>query len=294
MVEFEVMERVDRVLRWCTSKELVKRWWWTVYLVILAVGMVIRLLIDVSQFKHLYIVSSSGILNVLYGNNGFNVYLVNVVLLSILSYYFKKSQVSLIVSNEMVNPYLPDWVAAIRTAAAKVVIPALWFVVFDYFKDLGSVRSGGGCDIGSSGLDLLSKSIKTSVDCVKYQGLWENNHCQLDTKVLYHLFHHPKQCQVYGEWVTGKLNISGHFELVVSLTSILITQFHSVIKQFNEEPQFTKAFHFVTIFTIFNLFNWFLLLEITSIFYHSLLEKLIGLTLGFVPLTVIFIIENSF
>lgn len=174
------------------------------------------------------------------------------------------------------------------------------FVLF-YIIDHIFIFTGGSCVIDKAVADLLAKSSKTLEQCTEYNGTWvrlDHGFCLVTPAQLSRRIKSAQICYKYGEW-EGGFDISGHFCFITTLSLILWYE----LKEFDEayflkiegdveaqeeiDPQESSWFSF----TVTNVVRWSVLLTLiiwaqllttTAIFYHTVLEKILGLALGYV------------
>lgn len=99
-----------------------------------------------------------------------------------------------------------------------------------------------------------------------------------------------------GKWVGG-FDISGHFCFLMNISCVLwseLTSFLEYIKQEELEDNLKKLYRFGINAIIVTLYIWMSLIFVTALFYHTLLEKILGCALGYVcPVVMYYVIPNN-
>lgn len=174
----------------------------------------------------------------------------------------------------------------------KIIVLFLLFFAIDHVF----LMTGGKCVIDKAVANILAKSSKTLQQCAEYNGTWvrlQEGFCLITPDQLSRRISSAQICYKYGEW-EGGFDISGHFCFITTLSLILwyelydfeISYFHNDV----ESQKQSESSSWLD-FTVTNVVRWCVLiclsiwievLLVTSIFYHTVLEKLLGLALGYV------------
>lgn len=177
----------------------------------------------------------------------------------------------------------------------KITILFILFYIIDHIF----ILTGGSCVIDKAVANILAKSSKSLEQCTEYNGTWvrlDHGFCSITPAQLSRRIKSAQICYKYGEW-EGGFDISGHFCFITTLSLILWYE----LKEFDEtyfaltdiEEQKKIEIHESSwfSFTVTNLVRWSVLISLiiwiqllttTAIFYHTVLEKLLGLALGYV------------
>lgn len=127
----------------------------------------------------------------------------------------------------------------------KLVLKVLILCINFMIIDHLFILTGGNCFINN----LPVKDVKDAQVCRKLNGTWK-----------------------------GGFDISGHFCFIVSISLILFNELRIIIKDYN----FTQTNRIIATLTLVVLFIWCCLLEVTSVFYHTFFEKVLGLLMGYI------------
>ena len=100
--------------------------------------------------------------------------------------------------------------------------------------------------------------------------LWTGGSCSTDSTVTDALF-----CRKIGGKWDGGFDISGHFCFITNISLVLWFE----IFEFPYSSSFWKNYKIGALIPV--LVTWSFILTVTSIFYHTFLEKLLGCALGF-------------
>lgn len=135
--------------------------------------------------------------------------------------------------------------------------------------------------------------------------IWTGGHCALDPSPSIsnpRIIVDSELCRAHkGKWVGG-FDISGHFCFLINISLILWIELYQLETwlahhsltwgQVYRDNKFIKYGHWIII-TILSV--WIFLLLTTSVFYHTLLEKVLGYILGHVgPLVMYYLIPHYF
>lgn len=177
----------------------------------------------------------------------------------------------------------------------KIVVLFLLFYIIDHIF----LMTGGSCVIDKAVANILAKSSKTLEQCTEYNGTWvrlEEGFCLITPAQLSRKISSAQICYKYGEW-EGGFDISGHFCFITTLSLILWYELYEFEESYfhNNDVESQKVEPFESSswldFTVTNVVRWSVLiclgiwveiLLITAVFYHTFLEKLLGLALGYV------------
>lgn len=138
----------------------------------------------------------------------------------------------------------------ISSQVVKFVLKNVILFINFFVIDHLFILTGGNCFIDGS----VQRSITDAQQCSRKDGKWK-----------------------------GGFDISGHFCFLVSISLILFNEL-AIITQ---ECQFRKAIKAISYLVLSVLFIWCCVLTVTSVFYHTLLEKVLGLLMGYLcPLVI--------
>lgn len=93
-----------------------------------------------------------------------------------------------------------------------------------------------------------------------------------------------------GKWVGG-FDISGHFCFLVNISMILwleISQFRNYMERESVVFPYSKVVKGVLVATMAVLGIWILMLMVTAIYYHTVLEKILGCAMGYICVLVMY------
>ncbi|AET41469.1 Yft2p Ecym_8183 [Eremothecium cymbalariae DBVPG len=107
--------------------------------------------------------------------------------------------------------------------------------------------------------------------------IWTGGRCTVsDTKSSMECY------RLHGKWVGG-FDISGHFCFVTNLSLILWCELFSLEQYLSaNEIRLRKRLIWIKYMILLALVTWIFILWVTALFYHTLLEKVLGLILGYV------------
>ncbi|CCH41679.1 putative membrane protein [Wickerhamomyces ciferrii] len=260
------------------QKVLDKKLFLGIYPIVFIIGLSIRVLLSdelLSKLRSSYWVSENNIFNYVFANHGIKVFTTLFIILFI-------SKITLSELKTYRSPsLLPSGIETSNDFRTRRLITRnfktsighgirygiIYFGLIALFtlKNYGSTSTGGEC----KPIDLKRSLIITS--------------CSSDEK-----------------WVPGTLNISGHYLFIVTLSLSLIFELKLLLdynidwieQTIDEEDdglgfstELKASIHIIgwcSIITLLTILAWVGVLSVTAIFYHTLIEKIIGLTLGYV------------
>lgn len=123
--------------------------------------------------------------------------------------------------------------------------------------------------------------------------VWTGGACDLDATSMNHITDAEKCRKLKGKW-EGGFDISGHFCFLTSVSLILFYEIHEICRFYenNDYRDFSPFTKSVVSAMITTLYIWCCLLFVTSIFYHTLMEKVLGLAMGYICSSVIYSITR--
>ena len=123
--------------------------------------------------------------------------------------------------------------------------------------------------------------------------VWTGGACDLDTTAMNRITDAEKCRKLSGKW-EGGFDISGHFCFLTSVSLILFYEIHEICRFYenNDYRDFSPFTKSVVSAMITTLYLWCCLLFVTSIFYHTLMEKILGLAMGYICSSVIYSITR--
>lgn len=240
---------------------------------LLIVGLFLSILVPIS-WSSFYLFSSRNFINKIFAYKGNLIFTILYVLISFAKFIdFRKAsnlshlkKISLLPlpnaldtkdSKKLVTNGKKILTIQLVKFTLKNVILFLDFWVIDHIF----VWTGGACNLDSSAMNLITDAEK----CRKLNGKWE-----------------------------GGFDISGHFCFLTSVSLILFYEINEICRfyesnDYKDFSPFTKSVIYAMIIT---LYIWCCLLFVTSIFYHTLFEKILGLAMGYFCTSVIYNISR--
>ena len=250
-----ICDRKVKPIKYSFDKEI--HIFYFIYPIILIVGLILSLFIP-NDWKSFYFFSSRNLVNKLFAYKGNIIFTVLYTLLSIsrvVSVPLKKQlMISLLpipntinVDNEKNNK--PKLKVAL-SQITKFILKNLILYINFFIIDHLFIFTGGNCFVD----DEPVTSITDSQVCGKLNGVWK-----------------------------GGFDISGHFCFIVSISLVLFNELKIMIDNY----QFKQANKIISTLTLVTLFTWCCVLVVTSVFYHTLVEKILGLSMGYIcPLVI--------
>lgn len=160
----------------------------------------------------------------------------------------------------------------------KQVALYLLFLIIDHLF----LATGGACIIDPNHVQELVRQATSPYSCSRIYGSWDGI-CSLTSTQLSSSITDAQVCRQFGHW-EGGFDISGHFCFLVTLSLILWNDLRLLVFTGDIENQ-VKPSKFVplTIGTTLGLIIiWAQILLVTATFYHTLLEKILGLCMGYI------------
>lgn len=109
--------------------------------------------------------------------------------------------------------------------------------------------------------------------------------------------HSAERCRKNGGKWEGGFDISGHFCFLVNVSMILwleLEHFQSYVKEQEITAYLNRFFKGIIMPILGVLTIWILILMVTSIYYHTILEKVIGCAMGYICVAIMYgIIPNN-
>ncbi|EDO14824.1 hypothetical protein Kpol_339p11 [Vanderwaltozyma polyspora DSM 70294] len=216
-----------------------------------------------SQRNNFYILRSSNIVNELFAYHGNQVWLVLFIFLCLVQIYYRSKRFSLLISSESFNgrdQLIARGKPLVKQYICKLILKNLMLILVFSVIDNVFIFSGGECTSGSG--------TRSSQRCRHENGHWE-----------------------------GGFDISGHFCFLVTISMILWIELHQFKKHVDLEglsgqlSLYSKII-LMTVFTV--LCIWVFILFITSVYYHTFMEKVLGCAMGYItPYVMYHIIPNN-
>lgn len=119
--------------------------------------------------------------------------------------------------------------------------------------------------------------------------IWTGGECHLDASSISKITDAERCRSQNGKW-EGGFDISGHFCFLTTVSLIFFYELNEVcrfydINEYKDFSPFTKGVVFSIATTVY---AWCCLLFVTSIFYHTILEKILGLIMGYICTSVVY------
>lgn len=123
--------------------------------------------------------------------------------------------------------------------------------------------------------------------------VWTGGACDVTTSAMKHITDAEQCRKLSGKW-EGGFDISGHFCFLTSVSLILFYEIHEICRFYesNDYRDFSPFTKPVVLAIMTTLYVWCCLLFVTSIFYHTLMEKILGLAMGYICSSVIYSITR--
>lgn len=199
------------------------------------------------QRKEWYLLSSGNIVNKFFAYRGNLVWTVVFVCLAYVQIYTKCHTYSVLPRDARTMPLAPLKGLLIEYAC-KFIIKNLMLMIIFFFIDTVFVLTGGSC---------VNGTVTRSAERCRTSG---------------------------GDWVGG-FDISGHFCFLVNISMILwieLSHFQRYLERESLLPPLNRWFRGIVAITVGVLAIWIFMLMVTSIYYHTVLEKLIGCAMGYI------------
>ncbi|KAH3682263.1 hypothetical protein WICPIJ_006773 [Wickerhamomyces pijperi] len=181
---------------------------------------------------------------------------------------------------------------AVKYIINYLLLHALFIIVDNLF-----IYTGGSCELTSEQLKILSSSTLFAKSCVSLGGDWIDTVTDSFCSISKLRVHDAEVCRgIKGHWVGG-FDISGHFLYLVNNCLLLLNEVRVLnYVEVDLENQKTGRdwltqrdyIFYCNLICLFVVVVWTYLVCITSIFFHSVTEKGLGLVMGYVSSLVIY------
>ncbi|AMD19737.1 HCL414Cp [Eremothecium sinecaudum] len=235
------------------DRAILRRYYVFIYPIILLCGMTVRFVLGKErlayEMNHWYLIKSDNIFNVVFADNGNKIWMTLICFLAFQQFSIRNQAAFRlplssrnIGANEAYN-YRSALQLGLQYTFKFTMVKFLLFIEF-WFIDHVFMWTGGYCSIDN---------IKNAMECHGKGGKWE-----------------------------GGFDISGHFCYLMTCSLALWFELTDLIKYTvtNEIPQ-AKLMKVTKYSTLTVLVMWLLLLSVTSIYYHTLIEKVLGVLMGY-------------
>ncbi|XBW36012.1 hypothetical protein QEN19_001587 [Hanseniaspora menglaensis] len=223
-----------------------------IYPVILLLGLALSLIIP-NEWKKFYLFSSRNILNKIFAYNGNVVFTIFYLLISL------TKLISLPIKKQFLGSLLPipntisiddnknkkSKKKVLFSQFLKFILKNIILFIDFFIIDHLFIATGGNCFINN----LPTSDVKDAQVCNKMKGEWK-----------------------------GGFDISGHFCFITSISLMFLCE----LKMMIEEYQFKHVNKIMASLILIIVFIWCCLLSVTSVFYHTVLEKMLGLSMGYI------------
>lgn len=239
---------------------ILKKQFLLIYPGLVIVGYFVDLLIPSDELnrqkEEWYWVTPGNLINKIFAYNGNSIWLILFIMLNIMKYYFTLDNFDpLPISIRNLEQKTHGKI--IKQCISKLTLKySIIFLLF-YFIDHIFIWSGGKCDISNT----LS-----------------SEHCR----------------SINGTWYGG-FDISGHFCFLSNISLILWYELYETINYIhNNEVLLVRKWVWVWIksITLFVVYIWLMILLITSIYYHTITEKILGVIMGYTCPLIMYIMTN--
>ncbi|CCD24091.1 Yft2p NDAI_0C04310 [Naumovozyma dairenensis CBS 421] len=237
-----------------------------IYPTILFIGVLINSLLPnetlQSHKSNYYVLNSKNIFNQVMAYNGNKVWSILFILLSVIQIRLQSTNINLLPRHvdsaaskrRHVNSLIKQYV--IKFVLKNVLLAFLFLIIDSLF-----ILTGGECNL--------------------IEDIWSAEHCKAKG----------------GRW-EGGFDISGHFCFLINISLILWSELSLLNKVLEDrEETFTKIDKWmegVIVIILGCLYLWMGILFVTAVYYHTLLEKILGCILGFVcPIVMYYFIPNN-
>lgn len=244
-----------------------------IYPAVLAIGTLVNLLIPhgwIVYGRSLYWFSSRNSINRIFAYNGNLIFLIlfPCITLSRLreqNYRWKKNT-------------LVEYVVKFFTKQISLYI--LFFIIDRLF-----LYTGGACHVQPSHVKSAAERAIDAKSCNTIYGIWQEGTCVLTATRLSRMITDSQVCRRFGKW-HGGFDISGHFCFIVTLSTVfwfeLINFTTSCDLESLRDSKLKKSTVILQWVLLIVLAIWIQMLFITAVFYHSFIEKVLGLLFGYI------------
>lgn len=227
-----------------------------VYPSILAYGSLINLLVDASRLERqrssYYLLSSGNIVNKLFAYRGNLTWTILFTLLAVFQVWLHAEQSDLL-PRDARSVHRVGGVRLAKQYTVKLILKNVLLYLAFLFIDNLFVWTGGSCSTSST---------RSAERCRKEGGSWDNG-----------------------------FDISGHFCFLTNISLILWYELRSIQKKISSDDiSPTKTWIVLRWSTLIVLITWSFILSVTAVYYHTLLEKVLGLTMGYLCPTIMYLV----
>lgn len=235
----------------------------TIYPIELIVGCTIAVIVGedrlVRQKKEYYLLGSKNIINQIFAYRGNIIWTILFCGIAFLQVYLRSHLPDLLARDVRTAVRSPT-AKLIKQYVVKIILKNVLLTLIFLLIDNLFIATGGSCS------DL--SGTRSAERCRHNGGHWE-----------------------------GGFDISGHFCFLVNISMILwveLTYLHSWLVEEDMLGQLDVRFKGIVTLTVFTLFTWVFILMVTSIYYHSFLEKVLGCAMGYVcPFVMYYCVPRS-
>lgn len=241
------------------NKFIEKRRFQLIYPSLVLLGIVVNVLFGYDEVQkekdaH-YLFSSRNAINQLFAYHGNDIWLVLFLSLSALQIYYRAIEWDPLPRDARID-IRSKVLPLMREYALKLLLKTVLLYVIFFVIDHVFVWTGGACSVSDTA---------SAEQCRRDGGKWE-----------------------------GGFDISGHFCFLTNISMILWMEIYSFQHFTNtNEIQPSRKWISVIYLNIFVLITWAFVLSVTAIFYHTLMEKVIGVTMGYICPTVMYLLVPS-
>ncbi|KAM3160231.1 YFT2-like protein [Lachancea thermotolerans] len=230
-----------------------------VYPVVLICGLVVHSLANGSTLQHqkdtYYLLSPNNVINLVFAYKGNLIW--TILFVSLAAYQIKiRVSRSDLLPRDARTTYPARWHRLGKEYAVKIILKNLLLYVIFFVIDCVFVWTGGSCS---------SSATKSAERCRKEGGKWENG-----------------------------FDISGHFCFLTNVSLILWLELSSIQKYLNSDERTPSKLWRVLLFSNVSVLTiWAFVLSVTAIYYHTTLEKILGLLMGYIcPLIMYWLVPS--
>lgn len=205
------------------------------------------------QRRTYYLLESKNIINGIFAYKGNLVWTVDFVCLALVQIYVKCRNHALLPRDARTNSSGP-LKSLLKQYMSKIILKNVLLAITFFIIDSIFVLTGGSC---------LNGDVTRSAERCRISG---------------------------GQW-QGGFDISGHFCFLVNISMILwleLSQFRSYMERESVVFPVSKVVNGVLVVSSGVLGIWVLMLMVTAVYYHTVLEKVLGCALGYVCVLVMY------
>lgn len=236
-----------------------------IYPIELIIGCLLSFIIpiDVKQYhtKNYYLLRSGNVFNKVFAYNGNLIWLILFICLALTQYQIRLSPDSLLPAERRILTVTKKHkLQIIKEYFAKYFLKLFLLDMVFLLIDGTFMLTGGSCSVPNRSI--------SAERCKKLGGKWN-----------------------------GGFDISGHFCFLINISMILWLEIIPIINHIRSQEipnSLKRLYSYIVVLVLSVLFIWACLLFVTSIYYHTLAEKIIGCCLGYLcPVIMYWIIPNN-